>query len=714
MTDAGTPLDVLNRDDATVSGDLPRKRLRHSGPNFAELRRMPVVRWREVPEYLAVLLSLFVWARYAAAHDGGRRDDVMLKMLCATAPGLLLTRPWVHVSSKVLALAVAVPGSAALICALDTFQWSSPQMFFSFTWASMLLVTTVAFARTPARRQAIAGAVILAGVDGFAQGWMPWWGGGDPARPMLGTLSHYNPFGASLVSPTLLALSLALLGRGRVRLVGWVCVPFGFAGILYSTSRGSLMAFTGGAALLLLAAVVHCGGLRRRIMMRFAALGALTYVLTAVLTSKWVFGAQGKVPFAALTSRSADITQTLAGHSEDRLLYMKAAIRVFFDAPFTGHGLGSFAPTSSAYLPVGKTTLSPYVHNGVLQAFAEGGLLHGVPVLLTCLALCIIALRRLCKPVKCRAEVLNDLWLPVGAAAATLAALAHALIDFDWAWPTVLGSASIVGGLLLASHSAPKVGLNEDASDSTVLAPKRPSAFGWACVGLLLSIVTLACAATISFSKTTKTLEHAYYMNRNGNTADALRYLDSHRGWLSDSRIDGRIVDLAVNGSLDNVSVVPKTLMDHAIVAYTPRAILVPESQSLLIQATWTTGHHLEALAQAEAFAIAWRTRRPVLATPYIGMLYASGQKDAANAYAAALLAGLYTPNFNGGYPFSYQHTTEILQLVLAHNSQDSQFLRCVAWNYNEAYKDIAGAPAVQKVIRPNATTPVGIPCELD
>jgi O-antigen ligase len=88
---------------------------------------------------------------------------------------------------------------------------------------------------------------------------------------------------------------------------------------------------------------------------------------------------------------------------------------------------------------------SPLAHNDYLQAFAEGGLLLGLPFLAACVLIGIGLLRVLRSRVHRRAFDVRT-----GLAVGALALMAHAAVDFDWTYPALLILFAVVAALAIA------------------------------------------------------------------------------------------------------------------------------------------------------------------------------------------------------------------------------------------------------------------------
>jgi O-antigen ligase len=147
---------------------------------------------------------------------------------------------------------------------------------------------------------------------------------------------------------------LLLDGREKwpVKLLAVGYLPLGFACVLLTASRGGFVAAV--------VALVGCSPLLLRRNPKGAVAGALG--LAAVASATWLI-ARG-----ATFERIASITEQLrSGDLNQRVNIWSAGWRVFLDAPFCGHGAGSF-------VTVTRLATTDTAHNTVLSILVEGGL----------------------------------------------------------------------------------------------------------------------------------------------------------------------------------------------------------------------------------------------------------------------------------------------------------------------------------------------------
>jgi len=388
-------------------------------------------------ESLATPIAVAAALLYAAHGAGGRDPGVTAWALLAAGVAFVSVTPWARLPRTALVLAVVV-NAAALVTLTTTGVLSSGTVAAGgYVLATTLLLTVAAWARTPQRRAALAALVTASGAVEFAWSFVPWWGAGNVAQPMVGTYYWHNQFAAALLAPAVLGTWLALTNHRRFRSVGWIATPLAFSGVLFSTSRAT-MALTG---LALLATVVVCWVADRsvRTLIRTGVLAASCAVVPYLLTGPPLF-AERVGALSATAARSASLGTSWS----DRIYYWEAAVRVVREHPW-GVGYGRFASVAPDKTPSG-TLMSALVHNGPLQALVDGGLLLGLPVLIGCALIMWFALRRLAV----HRGASPDLVLAAAAAIASIGLLGHSLFDFDWTYSSLAAMFGTVSALVLA------------------------------------------------------------------------------------------------------------------------------------------------------------------------------------------------------------------------------------------------------------------------
>jgi O-antigen ligase len=428
-------------------------------------------------EHAVVLGALLVLVGPVAYAAGGRDASAQAWLALATLAALAASRPWQRLTGRAWLLA-PVAALAALFSLVATGGGRGAAVAaFSYVTAAGLLVSVAAYARTPARRAAVAGVLCVGGVAQFAWALVPWWGGADPAKAMVGTYFWHNQVAVALLLPALLGACLAVVGKRPWRAAGWIATPLCVAGVVLSTSRATLACLLVGWVLVVALSVVAAPN-RRRALARAAVLTVVAAGLTFVLPGPPLFATHVS-PLSGAAAR-ASAGETVDANSTYRTEFWREALSVTKAHPFAGAGFGRLAAESAALTP-SQWARSPLAHNGVLQAFADGGLPLGLPVL----AGLVVAGAALVRGVRVRPRAGADAALVAAASVAGLALIAHSLVDTDWSFPALAGQFGVVVGLALAARTA-----NEPGTE-----PARQLAASVGSAVLALTLVIGAAAA---------------------------------------------------------------------------------------------------------------------------------------------------------------------------------------------------------------------------
>lgn len=417
------------------------------------------------------------WFLFEVPRSTGGRGAGVVSIGALSLIGAVIAL-WPHRVLPRLAvpLAAAVSAGALVVPLVAPTGWPGAATGASYVIAAWLTVVVAALvARSRRALPALLVLITAAGLVEFAQAWFPWWGGEDPGRAMIGTFYWHNPYGAFLLPPALLGLALWLRCRRWLASLGLAAFTFGCVGVLYSTSRASLACLGVGAVLLAAAALVSPGRVR-----------TLTRVATAVgvaVTTSYVIGGPPFFPHrelatAAIAGRTAG--QSLAQNGGYRLQFWHEALHVFWHHPFTGGGYHSMVAESAGRVPQ-DWALSPFAHNGYLQALSDGGLLLGLPFLAAVLAVIVVAARLLWRSASRRQFGLGGFAVPLVLAGL----LAHSAVDFDWSYPADLALAAVLAGLAVGF----------DMTHRPAVRQPRPRAAGLtvvAAAGVALAIAAVA------------------------------------------------------------------------------------------------------------------------------------------------------------------------------------------------------------------------------
>lgn len=576
-------------------------------------------------ETLPAVAMAVAWLGLVAVsvRGGGRDRNALVLGLLTLLPALAVLRG--AVTRRSTAVAAAVPLAALLACVAAPRGWAGAGEVALWTYAALLFVLTRAYASTARRRTAVALAVALLGAHQVNAGLIPWLGGGDPARPMIGTFYWHNQFAAWAAAAALAAAAAALLGRRYVALAGGAAFALCATGVVLSTSRATLgLLVLGWLALGAVTAVRR----RARGAARWAALSLAVPLLATVLTGPLAF-AHGGSALGATERRAAN--ESVAGNTAYRLDYWRAAAGVIAEHPLTGTGAGGYKTAALDHLPAGMQG-SPYVHNGLLQAFAEGGLPLGLALALAAASAALLCLRR------SRDALRANEFAPLGLAAAALLLMAHAFVDFDTAFAALPALTAVALGGLGARAANP----------GTRPFPRVPALAVAALLVVGLGAASLDDAVRAAVARI-----------QPGNAAAARQALAAER--LPDARVATAVVLAALPDGPKAGLALPEDVVRHAL-AETAHLAGVDAGLALRRLAVLALLGDQTATAQAKAIVDPRRERRPFLVALYADVLTAAGDPD-----GTAVVVAEVTARATKDYP----RPNDVWQLVafLAHRA---------------------------------------------
>jgi O-antigen ligase len=386
-------------------------------------------------DLLALLFALVVLMGPVVRGAGGRDSGLLVLALGSLIPVICLGRLW-RVGPARVSLALAPGVGAIVVCLVSPTGWAGAADVARLLLAGLVWLAVCAVAYSPPRRTAVLVAVCLGGLYQFDKAYLPWWGNRVVSHAMVGSFFAPNVFAGYMAGVALAACALATLGVGRVRLIGFVVGPFCLAAVVYSASRATLA-----LTLLAILVLVLTLSVRKawRPLSRLGALLAVAAGLTLLLGSSLLMQSGGG-PLAGAADKTG--TRTLASSGGYRADWWVAALHVGAEHPVAGAGFGSFGQAESRYQrPDDQRT--PYAHNLLLQAWSDGGLVLGVPVLLALLGAAWTVRRRL---------GMLDTAAVASIFGGGVMAL-HALVDFDAQYPAALALLAVLAGLGAAASS---------------------------------------------------------------------------------------------------------------------------------------------------------------------------------------------------------------------------------------------------------------------
>lgn len=302
---------------------------------------------------------------------------------------------------------------------------------------------------------AVAGTVlVILGVRAWYLGALSWWGGARGRTRFL-ALSFENQSGPLLAAVGLVGVGMAVAQQGWRRGVGVGVTAVGLAGAWLSGSRATVVLLV--PVLVLVAAVAwRQDGARRTVVGIGSSLAAMV-VAVAAFTLPWAAAVDAGHDAAAvqtpgLSDRLGSMVvnpSTSTASLNARFGYWRAAVEVWRADPLTGAGPGSFRWAAAPYWP-DDVELTATPHNEYLGALADRGLIGGLPLLVTAVAIGWLAL------VPLRPRWRPPQGLPAGRRAARLGAIgaaallgSHAGVDFDFDYPLLTAALAIAGAVLV-------------------------------------------------------------------------------------------------------------------------------------------------------------------------------------------------------------------------------------------------------------------------
>ena len=197
--------------------------------------------WRTpLTEHLVVLGSVVAVVGPLAQAGGGRGEGALAWSVPLVLVALAVTRPWRRIAARGLALVAAVAVAALMVLVLTGGGRAGAVAAACYGTALGCGVAVTAYARSRTRRAVVAAVLCAGAVAQFGWALVPWWGGADPSRPMVGTYDWHNQFAAALLAPALVGFALVLGGRRPWRAAGWVAAPLAVAGVVLSSSRATV------------------------------------------------------------------------------------------------------------------------------------------------------------------------------------------------------------------------------------------------------------------------------------------------------------------------------------------------------------------------------------------------------------------------------------------------------------------------------------------
>jgi O-antigen ligase len=337
------------------------------------LYRSPAVRLRRNPLYVPMLafgaLVLFQYLSGRTLYAPATRQNLLL-LFCYFAFFVVLTHAAdQRQSRRTLALALAAFGAAVAAFALAQDLTNSPRIY--------------------------------------------WWRELSQGGWLYGPYVNHNHYAGFINMVALLPVALVLgrVVRGDKAFLALFATLLMFASLVFSRSRGGLVAFA--AELVLLGAIFAA----RKQMKHVLVVGVVALILAALTAA---------VGLAALQERFGVNWQTMA---QGRLMVWKESFAAIRDRPLLGSGLGAFGILYPRYRTTPSSLNWTEAHNDYLQVLFETGIVGLALTIWFVVSLARAALPRLLDTRD------PDFGVTLGAALGIFGMLVHSLFDFNMQIP---------------------------------------------------------------------------------------------------------------------------------------------------------------------------------------------------------------------------------------------------------------------------------------
>lgn len=390
-----------------------------------------------------LLLAAWVAALWLlVGSDGGRWpvDQPPILLLSAVAAATAIPElSRVHRSIPVLAIATVVGLLVAFAAAEVRAGWVASSA--SLTIAVALGTGVIALWQDDRTRRIVGVVLVVLAVRSWYLGALSWWGGALGRTRWL-SLSFENQSGPLVAAIAMVGFGMAVAQRGWIRAVGVMLAGIGLSAAWLSGSRGTVVLLVPTLQVLLIAALRMVG--TRRALTGLGAGLLVALLLVPALT--WERAPETSRVEAMVVNPKTDTRNLVA-----RFRYWDAAIAMVRTEPWTGTGPGSFRWSAAPFWRDDvELTASP--HNEYLGAFAERGVIGGVPVAATAVGIAWLGLLLLRRRSGSEVDPSRGSARLGSLGAATILGL-HAGMDFDWDYPLLAAALALAGGVLAAEHA---------------------------------------------------------------------------------------------------------------------------------------------------------------------------------------------------------------------------------------------------------------------
>jgi hypothetical protein len=406
-----------------------------------------------------------------------------VQLIPLSAPTLASLSPHALEIHRQRDLAAAVGAAASFPLSIDPPQTRLGLMFLA-AFALLLAGTARMLTRDSARQVAasLAGVGVALAIVGLAQratfngkmyGFWELAQGGAPFGPFINR-NHFAGW-MLMVVPLAVGLFASIVSRRMAQVrphwrdrVLWfasaeanqaILAAFAVStmalALVVTLSRSGITAFVGAMAFASVVLVTRRSGAARGGRMIVAA-----YVfLVCVLSVSWV--GVDRIAARFLTPGSINVEGRQAIWADTR--------RMVGDFALTGTGLNTFGSAALFYQRSLKGSHMREAHNDYLQLAAEGGVLTGVPILLS-VALLITGIRR-----RLRDDVGSIWWIRIGAVTGLLAIAAQSFVEFSLQMPSNAALFAVLCGIALHDGGRVATPPLPDAAALGVVEPRTPT-----------------------------------------------------------------------------------------------------------------------------------------------------------------------------------------------------------------------------------------------
>ncbi len=369
----------------------------------------PRLDWKRLrialPVFALLLLGIVQIIPFGSAAPTSAPENLALAELTARALSL---DPQATREATVKLLALAIYFVAAIITLGDSRRRR----------IVLLLLTVFGFAVS-----------IFAIVQRLTYNGMMYW-----VRPVSAYIAPYGPYGnynhfagfAELILPLPFAYLLFARIRIEQRLLGFFSVVMMAVAVVFSLSRGGMLAIGVEMIVLLIVAATNRGGSNdggdRRTTVNNKLLVTVAFVAIAAI-ALWI-GYEPLTKRFKLTSEGAQEYSVVT-----RVEYWRASWRMFLDHPVYGVGLGAFPAIYPTYgHSSAKYERLEQTHNDYLQLLTDAGLIGGLIGLWFLFEIVRVARRQWPKLAVARSQ---DRAIVIGGYVAALGLLTHSFTDFN-------------------------------------------------------------------------------------------------------------------------------------------------------------------------------------------------------------------------------------------------------------------------------------------